>query len=55
MARQWTEEKDTMLTRQIAGSGLFEYKSGSRERGVRQVSKPCKKHKIKTAKEVKGS
>ena len=29
----WTVKKDVLLLRQMAGSGIFDFKSGSRERG----------------------
>ena len=30
---QWNEERDILLLREMAGSGIFLKKSGSRERG----------------------
>ena len=31
---QWTDEKDILMFREIIGEGVFDYKSGSRERGT---------------------
>ena len=30
---QWNEEKEVFMFREMAGKGIFDYKSGSRERG----------------------
>ena len=33
-AMNWTEDKDTLLLKEMGGQGIFHYKAGSRERGA---------------------
>ena len=43
----WTEEKDVLLMREMAAQGIFQFKSGSRERGTvwQAIAKNLNGHK----------
>ena len=43
----WTEEKDVLLMREMAAQGIFQFKSGSRERGTvwQAIAKNLNVHK----------